>query len=288
MIFINSVHSLLTNNSNKSNNSILKENNTEEKLRLLVAEQQELNRQLKESQDELHKLNANKDRLISIIAHDLRSPFNSLLNFSEFLVEDIDELPKEEIKLFAQKINEAANNLFTLLENLLQWSRMESGKFPFHPGKLNLRYKINQVIKLFIDIAEIKKVKIINNVPETCIAFADEDMMFSVIQNLLSNAIKFSKDNGEIIFDGVAENNVIKISVNDTGVGIKEDDLAKLFRNDIRHSTYGTHDEKGSGLGLMICKEMVEKNNGEISVTSKFEEGTTFSFTLPSFSAQQN
>lgn len=277
------MHSLQTNNSN---NSILKENNTEEKLRLLVAEQQELNRQLKESQDELHKLNANKDRLISIIAHDLRSPFNSLLNFSEFLVEDIDELPKEEIKLFAQKINEAANNLFTLLENLLQWSRMESGKFPFHPAKLNLRYKINQVIKLFVDIAEIKKINIINNVPETCVAYADEDMMFSVIQNLLSNAIKFSKDNGEIIFDGIVVNNMVQISIKDAGIGIKEEDMAKLFRNDVRHSTYGTHDEKGSGLGLMICKEMIEKNSGEISVSSKFGEGTTFTFTLPLFGTQ--
>jgi len=285
LIFTISVHSLQSINPI---NFTLKDNNTEEKLRLLVTEQQELNRQLKESQDELHKLNANKDRLISIIAHDLRSPFNSLLNFSEFLVEDIDELPKEEIKLFAQKINEAANNLFTLLENLLQWSRMESGKFPFHPAKLNLRYKINQVIKLFIDIAEIKKIKIINNVPETCVAFADEDMMFSVIQNLLSNAIKFSKDLGNIIFEGQIDNDTIKISIKDTGIGIKEEDLAKLFRNDIRHSTYGTHDEKGSGLGLMICKEMIEKNSGEIIVSSNFGEGTTFYFTLPLFSAQQN
>lgn len=253
----------------------------EAELKLLIEELGRLNSQLKDSEEELKSINASKDKFFSIIAHDLRSPFSSLLSFSEFLSEDIDILPKDEIKLFADKIHEAAKNVFTLLENLLQWSRIQTGKIPLNPSSFNVLYKINQVISLLSNNAEHKKIKIINEVSPMAVVFADEDMVFSVIQNLLSNAIKFTRPDGIIKVFSVNKENQIEISVADNGVGIKEEDLNKLFRIDVHHTTYGTNDEKGTGLGLILCKEMIERNRGKIRVASKLGEGTSFTFTLP-------
>ena len=253
----------------------------EAELKRLIDELGRLNTQLKNSEDELKNTNASKDKFFSIIAHDLRSPFSSLLSFSEFLSEDIDELPKNEIKLFAEKINEAAKGVFTLLENLLQWSRIQSGKIPMHPVTFGIFQKISQVINLLSNNADRKKIKIVNEVDNIATVFADEDMVFSVVQNLLSNAIKFTRPDGVIAFGSSTKENEIEISVTDNGVGIKKEDLEKLFRIDAHLTTYGTNDEKGSGLGLILCKEMIELNGGKINVSSKPGEGTTFSFTLP-------
>lgn len=253
----------------------------EERLRLLVEKFENLNIQLKKSEQELKELNSAKDRFFSIVAHDLRSPFSSLLSFSEFLVEDIDELPKDEIKSFAEKINESSRTVFSLLENLLQWSRIQTGKIPYEPITFNIYHKINQIMNLLKNNAEAKKINVVNDVPASAIVFADEDMMFSVIQNLLSNAIKFTRESGSIVFRAHPRENEIMVSITDNGVGIKEEDIRKLFRIDSHHTTYGTKEEKGSGLGLLLCKEMVERNRGKISVASKVGEGTTFSFTIP-------
>ena len=253
----------------------------EAKLKLLVEELGRLNSQLKDSEEELKSINASKDKFFSIIAHDLRSPFSSLLSFSEFLSEDINELSKDEIKLFADKINEAAKNVFSLLENLLQWSRIQTGKIPMRPTSFNIFYKINQVVSLLSNNAENKKIKVVNQVSPMAVVFADEDMIFSVIQNLLSNAIKFTRQNGNILFHSINKGNEFEISVADNGVGIEDEDLNKLFRIDTHHTTYGTDDEKGTGLGLILCKEMIERNRGKLTVTSKLGEGTTFTFTIP-------
>ena len=152
--------------------------------------------QLQQSEDELKNTNATKDKFFSIIAHDLRSPFSSLLSFSEFLVEDIETLEKEETKLFAEKIHEAAQSVFALLENLLQWSRIQSGKIPYSPIGFNIAFKINQVITLLSNNAVNKKITVLNECSNNAIVYADEDMLFSVIQNLLSNAIKFTNKEG--------------------------------------------------------------------------------------------
>ncbi|MEW6508340.1 MAG: PAS domain-containing sensor histidine kinase [Bacteroidota bacterium] len=253
----------------------------EERLRLLVEKFENLNDQLRKSEKELKELNAAKDKFFSIVAHDLRSPFGSLLNFSEFLVEDIEELSKEEIKSFAEKINESSKNVFVLLENLLQWSRIQTGKIPYEPATFNIYDKTNQIINLLKNNAENKKISVINEIHQLTVVFADEDMIFSVVQNLLSNAIKFTDDGGKIIFRSRLRESEVEISITDNGVGIKDNDLRKLFRIDTHHTTYGTKDEKGSGLGLLLCKEMVERNRGKIWVSSKPGEGTTFSFTVP-------
>lgn len=252
----------------------------EAKMKQMIDKVRFVNDQLSKSEEKLRNTNNAKDRLFSIIAHDLRSPFNSLLNFSEFLVEDLDSLEKEEIKLFSEKIHEAAKSVFTLLENLLQWSRLQSGKIPYEPATFNMHYKINQAIKLLSNNAANKKINIVNDTSPMSVVYADEDMLFSVIENLLNNAIKFTNENGTIVFRSTVLNDIIEFSITDDGVGISEEDLPKLFRVDTHHTTYGTKEEKGTGLGLVICKEMIERNKGKISVTSKLNVGTTFTFTL--------
>ncbi|MEW6194410.1 MAG: PAS domain-containing sensor histidine kinase [Bacteroidota bacterium] len=253
----------------------------EAKMKQMLEKIRYVNEALTKSEEKLRITNGAKDRLFSIIAHDLRSPFNSLLNFSEFLVEDIDNLEKDEIRLFSEKIHEAAKSVFALLENLLQWSRLQSGKIPFEPASFNMHYKINQAIKLLSNNAANKKINVINDTNPSSIVFADEDMLFIIIENLLTNAIKFTRENGIIIFKSSICDNLIEFSINDNGVGIAEEDIPKLFRLDTHHTTYGTNEEKGTGLGLVICKEMIERNKGKISVASRPNEGTTFTFTLP-------
>jgi PAS domain S-box-containing protein len=260
---------------------VTEQKKNEETLKQLVEKLEEVNSQLKESEEELKNTNASKDKFFSIIAHDLRSPFSSLLSFSEFLMEDIQILSKEEIRSFSEKINESAKSVFSLLENLLQWSRIQSGKIPFQPATFNISYKINQVINLLQNNAQNKNIRIINEVPSSTAVNADEDMMYSVIQNLLSNAIKFTKENGLIIFRSVARETEYEITILDTGVGIREEDLQKLFLIDSHITTAGTNDEKGSGLGLILCKEMIERNHGKIWAYSRLNEGTSFTFTLP-------
>ncbi len=253
----------------------------EDKLKQLVEKLELVNNQLHKSEEELKNTNATKDKFFSIIAHDLRSPFSSLLSFSEFLVEDIETLEKAETKLFAEKIHEAAQNVFALLENLLQWSRIQAGKIPYSPTSFNISFKVNQVIALLANNAANKKITILNECSSNSIVFADEDMLFSVIQNLLSNAIKFTNTNGAIVFRSEVLEKQVKISITDNGVGMKEEDLKKLFRLDTQHTTYGTNDEKGSGLGLLLCHEMIERNRGTITAESKIGHGTIFIFTLP-------
>lgn len=253
----------------------------EEKLKQLVEKLEYVNIQLQKSEEDLKNTNATKDKFFSIIAHDLRSPFSSLLSFSEFLVEDIDTLEKDETKLFAEKIHEAAQSVFSLLENLLQWSRIQSGKIPYNPITFNITNKIDQVVNLLANNAAVKKINVSNQCPANFSVYADEDMLFSVIQNLLSNAIKFTMDGGIIVFKSAVLENEIEISVTDSGVGIKESDLKKLFHLETHLTTAGTKDEKGSGLGLLLCKEMIERNNGKMRVESTCGIGTTFTFTLP-------
>ncbi|MFA3783987.1 PAS domain S-box protein [Melioribacteraceae bacterium 4301-Me] len=254
---------------------------SEMQLKNLINKLAAVNEQLKESEQELKNSNASKDKFFSIIAHDLRSPFSSILSFSEFLTEDIEELSKEEIVSFANKIHEAAKNVFNLLENLLQWSRIQSGKIQFEPINFNMSHKAEEVIRLMQNNADSKNISIINDISNDSIVFADEDMIFSVLQNLLSNAIKFTRPGGTVRLTSEVKEKTIEFSIIDNGVGIKEDDIGKLFRLDVNHSTYGTNDEKGSGLGLILCKEMIEKNKGKIWVKSLVNSGTTFTFSLP-------
>ncbi len=243
--------------------------------------------QLKESResiirynDELQQLNATKDKFFSIIAHDLKSPFQAFLNLNTFLVRRIDRYSKEEIVELINELGSTADNLFKLLENLLNWSRIQMGKVQLEPNHFPLSQLVDMTIQVLESTAESKKVALINNTPLEGSVFADPNMLSTIFRNLLSNAIKFTPENGTVTITGELIEGGVKYQITDTGVGIAEKDQQKLFRIDVTHTTPGTADEKGTGLGLILCKEMVEKHKGEIWVMSEPGKGTTFYFTL--------
>lgn len=240
-----------------------------------------VNEQLKQSEAELRTSNNEKDKFFSIIAHDLKSPFNSLLTLSQFLIEDIDNLSKEEIKSFATEIHTSSKSVFRLLENLLQWSQIKTGRFDLEAEDIDLFDLVEKSIELLSWNAREKGIEMRNKTNEGQIVNADRNMINSVIQNLISNSIKFSKSGDRITVSSQEFKQNYLVIISDTGVGINENDQKKLFKIDIHHSTIGTNDEIGTGLGLILCKELVEKNGGKIWVESKMGQGSEFYFTLP-------
>lgn len=242
---------------------------------------EEINIRLKQSEQELLTINSTKDKFFSIIAHDLKNPFNALLSFSEMLRENIKIFRKDEIKAYVEIIHKATNNLFRLLENLLQWSSAQTGEIEYNPEIFDLNKITGNIIQVLSIHADRKGIKITNEIQENLSAYGDRNLISTVIRNLISNAIKFTRENGLIRINGVVRKNEVEISVADNGIGINQMDIDKLFRLDCNVSTIGTSEERGSGLGLILCKEFVEKNGGKIWVESEPEKGSTFKFTLP-------
>jgi PAS domain S-box-containing protein len=230
---------------------------------------------------ELKELNASKDKLFSIIAHDLRSPFNPLLGLTEIIISDFDSLSKEELIDYNREIYKSVRNEYILLENLLNWSRFESGQLKFSPESINLHKKAESVITLLLETAKFKNITLSNETDKDTMVTADPDMLYSVLQNLIANAIKFTNKGGLIrTYSENAGNNFIQITVSDNGVGMTDDQKKNLF-GFTTVSTKGTNEEKGTGLGLMICKDMVERHGGTICVHSEPGKGTDISFMLP-------
>ncbi len=239
------------------------------------------NEKLAKSESELITLNQTKDKFFSIIAHDLKNPFSALLGFSELLEKNAETLSTEEVVTYSQTINGASQRLFKLLENLLQWARTQTGKIPFTPITFPLNDAIYQNINLQELNAEAKNISMEFETIESYEVVADVEMVNTVLRNLLSNAIKFTPTNGRISISAIKKEDLVEISISDSGIGMSEEDRQKLFRIDVHYTTKGTDQEEGSGLGLIICKEFVEKQGGEIWVNSIQGEGTTFYFTLP-------
>ncbi|MDP3147907.1 MAG: PAS domain S-box protein [Ignavibacteria bacterium] len=234
------------------------------------------------SELQLKELNASKDKLFSIIAHDLRSPFHALLGISDLLATEVDEFSREEIAKFAGEMHSSLKNQFKLLENLLEWSRLQTGRMQYAPVKIYLPERVNDITALLSGNALKKNISIVNNVLNNAFVLADANMLQSILQNLLANAIKFTKSGGTIDVESeLSDGKMVRIFVKDTGVGISKDNLQKIFRTDSTVTTQGTENERGTGLGLLLCKEMIERHGGTISVESELEKGTTFSFTLP-------
>ncbi len=241
----------------------------------------EANKKLVESENNLKDLNATKDKFFSIIAHDLKNPFQSLLGFSETLYTQHDELSSKDTIEYSRLIYESSQNLFNLLGNLLQWSKSQLGSINISPQKINLFESVDDILSLHKLTAEKKNITIKNLVePDTDIV-VDKHIISTVLRNLISNAIKFTQDNGTIIISSKIENNNIKVSVKDNGKGISEENISKLFRLDKEYTTKGTNNESGTGLGLILCKELISKSNGEIFVESIIDKGSNFIFTLP-------
>ena len=235
--------------------------------------------------EELKELNNSKDKLISLISHDLRSPFNSLLGFSEILTTEYDTLTHDEIQEYLKVIHEASNNLYGMTNNLLHYSRVQMDRIEFKPKILKLLKTINRSLNLLKGNAVKKQINLSLNVDKDLQVFADEDMLNSIIQNDISNSIKFTDKNGDVDISAkeiieTPEKVFVEITIKDNGVGINQQDLEKI-KKDLIFSTPGTEREYGTGLGLVLVKEFIEKNGGKVWINSKVNEGTTFIFTLP-------
>jgi PAS domain S-box-containing protein len=255
----------------QENESILEEN----AFKLLS-----LSVKLEKSEKELLALNASKDKFFTIVAHDLRSPFTSLLGYTEMLAEDFDFLTKEEMKEFSATIHKTSKGIFALLENLLYWSRLQMDKVEPVPEIFDLHDICSNVIELLEENAKNKNISISSTVPKNTLVNADKNMVETVVRNIVSNSIKFTRMRGNIALSSDTIDNLIEVSIADNGIGMIKEDAENLFRIDVSHSSRGTDGEKGTGLGLILCKELVEKNNGKIWVNSEEGKGTIFTFTL--------
>lgn len=241
---------------------------------------QQLNKSLEENNKSLDDLNKTKDKFFGIIAHDLKNPFNSLIGLSELLVKNVSDYSLEEIKQYSQYINNTTSQTYKLLQNLLDWSNLQTGKLNPKPVKITPVEVIYEVKLLTEQVAKAKNIKLQVKLDSNDLILADREMIYTVLRNLVSNAIKFTNPGGSVkIKTENFEDNVL-FTVSDSGIGIKQGDLVKLFIIDNKLSKLGTNGEKGTGLGLLLCKEFVEKNNGEIWVESEIGKGSSFKFTL--------
>ena len=236
--------------------------------------------ELKEARENLLELNATKDKFFRIIAHDLKSPFSSILGFTSLIVENIDDFSQDKIKEYLLMLNKMSQTTYELLKNLLEWARSQSGEITFLPEQVEVVEVINDNIVLLKESAQNKSIVLTSEIEDDIALFGDKNMIKTVIRNLISNAIKFTPENGKIVIKSNSTNEGTEFSVIDSGIGISQENISKLFRLDVHHTTVGTKDEKGTGLGLILCKEFVEKHNGKIWVESEVGIGTTFKFTI--------
>jgi PAS domain S-box-containing protein len=246
-----------------------------------ITERKQSELRLKEYAGELELANKTKDKLFSIVAHDLRSPFNSILGLTQLLNDEFDSISNDEKQSTILKLKEASENAFDLLENLLVWSLAQRDGITANPEKIDLYEIASMKMEVFAAVSHVKNIRIVNLIMPGTFANADKNMVTTILRNLLNNALKFTRSGGSITITSFAENDKIIVSVTDTGVGISENILENMFKSSETHTTRGTANEKGTGLGLMICKEFTELNGGAIWVESEVGKGSRFSFTLP-------
>jgi len=246
-----------------------------------ITERKNVEKRLLENETRLREMNATKDKFFSIIAHDLRSPFNTIVGFSDILAQQIHEKNYEELEKYITILQNSSQLALDLLVNLLEWSRVQTGRIEFNPEYLDLESLIKEVVKLFIEIARQKSINISLELSNNKPVFADKAMLGTILRNLISNGIKFTNSGGEIIISTIDNEDGLLVSVADNGVGIIKEDISKLFRIEESYSTNGTQNEKGTGLGLLICKEFIEKHHGELWVESQEGKGSNFYFSIP-------
>lgn len=240
------------------------------------------NEHLAKSEKQLREMNAAKDLLFSIIAHDLRSPLQGLIGYTNLLITDRNELSEEESITFLTATHQLALNLNSLIDNLLQWAKLQSEKIVFDGVIFNAGEIVRECMQLLAPVAAKKEITLSSwAISPTIFAFGDTHMIKTVLRNLISNALKFTPRKGVITMNARVLKDAVEFSVADTGVGMRPEQLERIFDIQKAKSTNGTEQEEGSGLGLVLCKEFVVKNRGEIRVESKLNNGTTFSFTLP-------
>ncbi|MBI9073751.1 MAG: HAMP domain-containing histidine kinase, partial [Melioribacteraceae bacterium] len=237
---------------------------------------------LKINEQKLIEENATKDKFFSIISHDLKSPFGSILGITQMLVSDYDELTDDEIKEMIHLLRNSSVKVFDLLEGLLEWAQTQTGRMEYKFENIDLYEQSTKTIELLKTNAQNKNIFLKNGVEENTIVFADKRATETVLRNLIANAIKFTKPDGIIKVETEKRDSEIAISVTDSGIGMSEEDKNKLFKIEVHHTTVGTNNEAGTGVGLILCKELVEKHGGKIWVESELGVGSKFIFTLPS------
>lgn len=251
----------------------------QERIESQAADIVEMAEDLEYSRESLERLNAEKDKLFSVIAHDLKSPFTSILGYTELLASTPDTLSPSQIKQYAENAHTAASNVFRMMQTLLEWARVQIGRVDYDPERLNLREVTAELVSVYANIAKRKSIAV--NQPEhDAWVFADRGMTETVLRNLLNNAIKFTDHGGEIDLIYEQEGPEIIVTVRDTGVGMSSGQLDKFNKQLLLDGTAGTDGESGTGLGLSISREMIEKNGGRLTVESREGEGTSFSFNL--------
>jgi signal transduction histidine kinase len=238
-------------------------------------------RELKQNEEALKSLNATKDKFFSIIAHDLKGPFNSLIGFSDILIKKYDVFTDDERRHLYVMINSSSKKAHNLLDNLLQWSTTQTGILQTNPEQFDIAELVKENIDLLQESAGEKGININFSDDREQTVFADKNMISTVLRNFINNAIKFTHPKGTITIEINSHSENVKVSIADTGVGISREALNNLFSIDKYKTTPGTANEKGSGLGLIVCKEFIEKNNGQIIAESELGKGSRFSFTLP-------
>lgn len=229
----------------------------------------------------MDKNSDNNSRLISIIAHDVKAPLAGFVSLTADLLENFDLFDKDEINEYVSVMHTASVRLYGLFNNLLEWALLQNGGGSFNPADLNLYSEVENIVKFFSDTAANKSISIKNDIYVYMFVYADKNMVASILRNLISNAIKFSQPGGTITLSACYTGQEVEISVADTGIGMKKELIEKILKADSWYSDHGTAGEQGTGLGLTLCREMVEKHGGTLSISSSPEQGTNVLFKLP-------
>lgn len=245
-----------------------------------ITERKEKENTLREANEKLKELNSVKDKFFSIIAHDLRNPFNSLFATTEYLYKNIDNLETNNIKDYIKDLSNSSKQLLSLMENLLLWARAQTGKISFEPSNFDLYEVAFNALYINKPIASAKGISIENNIQPDTIVTGDMNMLNTVFRNIISNAVKFSNANTTIYINCKQLDDSIEVEVKDSGIGISSERIEKLFSVEHIYSTGGTDNESGTGLGLVLCKEFIEKHKGKIWVVSEPGKGSSFFFTI--------
>ncbi len=239
------------------------------------------NKEIKAQSAELNKLISARNKLLSIIGHDLKNPLNSIIGFADLLQTNLTSLNEEQLKKYSEIIYTSSRSAYQLLENLLDWSRMQSGKFKLNPVKINISDLVKDLIPLYKATATGKMIELINRVDNELHLFADRNMVNTVLRNITGNSIKYTEEGGSVTFSAKLTGKEASIRIEDTGVGMTKDVIENIFNSEDVQSTPGTAGEKGTGLGLVIAREFVERNHGRLEVESEPGKGTAFIITLP-------
>lgn len=263
------------------NKTKLEEENIRAAISTKNKELSDINQKLLLSETELKKLSATKDKFFSIISHDLKSPLNSLSGLLNVMIRYSHTLSKEEFMALTKKLDDSVGNVTNLLDNLLHWSRSQMGSMEFQPEEFDINKDIVETVEVLKIAAEAKKIDLTTSSTDTLPCFGDRNMIRFAIRNVLSNAIKFTLKGGKIWVESELVGSQIKVSIRDTGIGMKEEQVKRLFDTHAHFSTPGTDNEKGTGLGLILCKEFVDLNSGSLKVESTINKGSVFTFYFP-------